>query len=262
MQSSIPSSSLLYWNDLAVAVETCVTGATLSSRVAGSSRDGDLRLVIDWLADFHDATAVERVPAGAWLTARLVNGLCRDFVATFGATDDERLLFARLARQLTTGSLGTMPVVWQHTDFGPWNVYRDGDRISVIDWEVARRGPGLADLLYFATHWSTAVASRTEADERFRHFESLFFDPNESALSAAIHQGLREYMQRAGITAPLLPHLLVYMVLEQALDRAGRFVTMEDAAASSREGNRYIGYLGVLARRAEQLFPAEVPCAA
>jgi hypothetical protein len=264
LRASIPASSLFYWDDLAVAIETCVPGASLSSRATnGAGAVEDLCLVVDWLSSFHDATILETAPAAPWLREHLINGVCRDFVATFDATSTERDLFARLARHLETANLGTLPIVWQHTDLGPWNVYRDSNRISVIDWEIARRGPGLADLLYFVTHWSTAVTGHLEGGARVRHFESLFFSSNDSTLSAAIHQGLAEYMQHAGIAPSLLPYLLVYTILEQALDRKHRFELMDDVAtASSRDGNRYIDCLDVVARHLDQLLPAEVQRAA
>jgi hypothetical protein len=52
-------------------------------------------------------------------------------------------------RALVRG-LAPLPVVWEHRDFGPWNVHADGGEIAVIDWEDAdRRGLAGLDLHYF-----------------------------------------------------------------------------------------------------------------
>jgi hypothetical protein len=259
LRRSVPSSSLLHWNELAVSIETCVGGAALSSRITGEPARAvdDLRLLVDWLAAFHRETTTSVVPAASWVTDHLVNGLRRDYEATFGVTAAEGHLFAALAQSIGTTELGTLPIVRQHTDLGPWNVYRDGGEISVIDWEVARRGPALADLLYFATHWSSAVDGHTSAEGRLAHFESLFCTGGDDTSGHCVGRAVRTYMQRLGMDTALLPYLLVYTILEQALDRANRFAELR-AVQPGRDGNRYVQYLSVLARHAGMLFPAEV----
>lgn len=260
MRESLPVSALFRWNDLAVSVETCVTGATLSSRTGAADNDAleDLHLTASWLASFHRQTTIETVPARAWLNRHLINGICADYAATFGLTGAERQLFATLSSCLERADLGMMPIVWQHMDFGPWNVYRDSNRLSVIDWEMARRGPALADLLYFATHWGSAVAKSAGDADGLDHFASLFCAPSSpNAFVRAIRREIAEYMRGLDVGTSLFAFLLFYTFLEQALDRAGRFKTLECANGASRAGNRYVGYLGVLAQHANALFTEE-----
>jgi aminoglycoside phosphotransferase (APT) family kinase protein len=264
LRRSLPWSSLFHWNDLSVCLQSCVAGATLSSRAgadAGQLID-DLHAVARWLAEFHRATRLETAPAHQWLAQRLVAELCTEYEATFGLTSAERHLFATLTRRLDATDAGLLPVVWQHTDFGPWNVYRDGNHLSVIDWEAARRGPPLVDLLYFAAHWSTTVAAPA-TEEWDAHFASLFCDPRANGmLVGAIHREIAEYMRRLHIPSSLFGFLLVYTVLEQALDRARRFAAFECADATEHADNRYVRYLRVLAQHAGTLFPEELPHAA
>jgi hypothetical protein len=259
LRSSLPSSKLCRWNELAVAVETCVPGANLSSRTGATEAQllDDLRLAVRWLEDFDCATTIEHVPAGDWLRRHLLDGLCQEYESTFGLTAAERHLFETVNTHLAGLEHARLPIVWQHGDFGPWNVYRDRGRLSVIDWERARRGPALADALYFATHWSAAVAGRTTADERQQHFESMFCGGAHGPVASALRAALAAYMQRMEMAPALLPFLLVYIVLEQALDRVRRWGMLGAAESGDRHRNPDVGCLSVLGHHADRLFGAE-----
>jgi hypothetical protein len=259
LRSSLPSSSLSHLNDLALSVETCVRGAALSSRTGGNDRrmHDDLQLAAEWLGDFHRATTIERVPARAWLAEHLVARFGAEYASAFGLTDSERALFATIARRLEASDAVALPIVWQHTDFGPWNVYRDGRHASVIDWEVARRGPALVDLLYFITHWRTGAAGEAVPADALACGITPPRDSGNDAVRKAIQRQMTEYMRRVQMSSSLFPFLLVYMAVEQALDRARRFTVLDRPEAAGREGNRYVAYVGVLARQTERLFNEE-----
>lgn len=252
---SVPRSTLFHWSGLAVCAETCVTGSSLNSRV-GSSAAGaleDLEMTSAWLQAFH-SQAKETVPARKWMQARLVDGLCLRYSETFGLSDQERQLFDALKSALGSIDGTLLPLVWQHTDFGPWNVYRDGQTISVIDWEVGRRGPALIDLLYFATHWSRALAGRKTVAQRVRHFEELFLaSVPKGSTGYAIHRRVGEYMQALGIAPCLFPFILVYMLIEQAIERAERLGRL-GSDAGARADNMYCDYLAAVARHTGRLF--------
>jgi hypothetical protein len=259
IRRSVPTSALFRWNGLAVSAETCVTGSSLSSR-AGPAASGalkDLRLAVAWLASFHRETTIDSVPARPWLTERLVNGMCADYAATFGLTADESRLFATLSRRLEMARPGLLPIVWQHADFGPPNVYLDRSHVSVIDWETARRGPALADLLYFVMEWSAAAAGRATDAERLAHFESLFCASPADLLTRAVHGEIAEYMRRVDLASSLFAFLLVYTFLEKALERTRRLAKLERADAAGRAGNRFVAYVGVLAQHAQRVFREE-----
>jgi Ser/Thr protein kinase RdoA (MazF antagonist) len=168
-------------------------------------------------------------------------------------TAESRLFDAAL--QSVDAATGDLPIVWQHADFGPWNIYRDGDDVSVIDWEIARRGPALADLLYFVSHWSAAVRGCQSAHERVRHFESLFCGTMPAdPMGRAVYGELLDYMRALGVPARIFPHILLYMVAEQAVDRARRLEQMGRPASRDVAANEYVGEMDVLARHARRLF--------
>jgi aminoglycoside phosphotransferase (APT) family kinase protein len=118
----------------------------------------------------------------------------------------------------------------------------------VIDWEIARRGPALVDLLYLATH---AVTSRVREDARRQEFARLFCDRSPSGpLARACRTAIEGYMRRLGLAASLLPVMLAYTLVEQALERARRLRDVESANPADRDANCYVDYLDVLARSA------------
>jgi Ser/Thr protein kinase RdoA (MazF antagonist) len=264
LQQSLPSSVLFHWKDLAVAIESCVPGATLNSRTGAPAREllQDLQLATAWLARFHHATS-EMVPARAWMTRRLVGELCPEYAATFGLTDAERHLFRLAAARLEALGPLQLPIVWQHADFGPWNVYRHQTQVSVIDWEGARRGPALSDLLYFTLHWSMQVTGTATSNARLKQFEALFCGglPSEP-FHRAILTEVAAYTRQTHLRDALIPLLLLYTVLEQAVDLARRHASFGPPAAGSRADNPYVGYVRVLARHAHRLLGSEARYAA
>lgn len=257
LRSSVPQSRLFRWDNLVVSAETCVSGSALSTRSGPAARNAleDVRLVAEWLAAFHCQTTIDRVPAREWITRRLLDGICSEYATLFGLTADEKYLFAALSRTPGTADSDTLPIVWQHGDLRPWNVYLDGKDVSVIDWEIARNGPALADLLYFVTHWTADVAGRVTDPERLKHFESLFFGAKPlDAVGRAAYAAILEYMRRVGVPSCLFTHLLVYTVLEQAVDRARRLDAVDREHTTTRGNNTYVRYLSVLANHADTLF--------
>ncbi|HEV8316845.1 MAG TPA: phosphotransferase [Vicinamibacterales bacterium] len=255
LRSSIPASTLFWWNDLAVSAQTCVTGSSLDSRAGAGRAFEDLRLTAEWLAAFHQETTVGRMPARAWLRERLVNHLCTEYAATYGLTSAEATLFDTLSRCVDAVGTDTVPIVWQHGDLWPPNVYRDRSRVGVIDWETARRGPALVDLLSFVTHWAAAVDAKHTHASRLAHFQMLFCTGSAaSSFVRAVHAEVAEYMTRVEILPSLLPFLLVYTFLEKALEDPRRRARLTGVHAGNRRENLEAGYVGVLASHAEALF--------
>ncbi|HEX7119999.1 MAG TPA: aminoglycoside phosphotransferase family protein [Longimicrobiales bacterium] len=249
------------WRGLSVAAERCVAGRSVYAACAsGGEREAgvSLRLAASWLAAFHVRTVVARPPLDALRIERLLARPVARYTAALGCEGAERALFdeARARAERVAGT--TLPIVWQHRDFGPWNVHRDGRRIAVIDWEVARPGPALCDLLYFTLHWSWLVRGHRAGSDRRRDFEALFLDPGRGgAPAAACRRAIARYMERLEIAPALAPLLLLHLLLEQALDRVRRLRAV--GARAARDDNPYVGYLGVLAGRPDRLFEREWP---
>ena len=253
---AVPRSSLFRWNGLSISTETCVRGSSLNSRAGSSTRSAlvDLRIAAGWLSEFHERTAA-RTPARDWLQAHLIDGLCARYAELFGLNAAESHLFDAMSRALHSVANNGLPIAWQHADFGPWNVYRDHASTSVIDWEVARKGPALVDLLYFVVHWSRAIAARDTPAARLRDFEQMFLRSVPSGRAAcAAQREVAEYMRRLEMPRSLYVFLLAYMLIEQAIDRAERLTSL-GRTDSFRRDNMYCGYVAAVAQNADRLFP-------
>lgn len=256
LHSTIPSSMLVRIGDVSVTAETCVRGTALAATSAAGARGAcdDLHAAADWLTTFHRETTGGHVPADEWVEQELIGRVCQDYRAAFGVTAAEQRLFDA-ALESVGRDTRDLPIVWQHADFGPWNIYRDGRHVSVIDWERARRGPALADLLYFVLHWSAALHRCATREQRVGHFESLFCaSMSRHATGPAIDAQLRAYMHAVGVAPALLPHVLVYTVLESAVRRARLLAGTARALLRDSAVNEYIGYVDILARHHDRLF--------
>lgn len=246
------------WRGLRVSMESYLCGDSLARNVRG--RAARMRAADDfthaarWLADFHAETVSAR-PLLADEHETLVDQPLADYRAAFGADGPEAALLDAYVAHAERSARHPVPIAMQHRDFGPWNIRRAGHRLSVIDWEVARPGPALCDLLYLAMHWSWWARGSTDEAARRRDLCALFLpaDPADE-LAATVRRAIAEYMARLDVHASLLPLLLVHTLVEQALDRTGRLRAGGDPRAGSRADNRYVGYLEALAA-GTPLFP-------
>jgi hypothetical protein len=245
--------------DLAVGIESVAPGpsmAVTSGRLGGKLDRGieDLRAATDWLARFHQQAGCDATWSPA-VALRVEEQL--DRYRSLGSDPGTTRLIdlaRRRSRELTGASL---PIVRVHNDFGPWNVHRAGDLVSVIDWELGesaapdRSGPALCDLIYFITQWNLRVRHlRGEAGE-LRGFRELWVEPAQGGRAAeAAWASLREYIRRLAIDPRFLPLLLVHTWSERALERLARRETSGPGAPSGR----YDGYLLALAGAADRLF--------
>jgi hypothetical protein len=253
---------------LTVSTESCASGQTLvvtSGRWPASFQQqvDDLGLAANWLSQFHRQASAG---GGRWdeaAHARWVETPLAAYAQAFGLTPDEAALFANV-RKVARALCGVpLVLVWMHYDFGPWNLFRDQDELMVIDWEFGRNwerdrfGPALHDLLYFVTYWYHVVKRlNTEAAE-LDGLRRLFIAPDcADRRTAAAHKVIAEYMAALDIDARFLPIMLVTMWIEQALYRFSRRQALGEVQPDARAGNRYVRYIEVLAKHADQFFAA------
>jgi hypothetical protein len=247
-----------------VALESYAPGASM---VRSIGRRGEplarsieeLGAAADWLIRFHRQTT----SAGTWTTESAERAVERlqAFRGRFAdSTEEHRLLdrSADLARHLAGARL---PTVLVHNDYGPWNVHRAGQRITVIDWELgpndmARRGPALVDLIYFATEWHLRACRLRGRRAELRSFRELFLVRRGAAACAAA-QAFADYIRELDVDPRFFPLLVVVAWSDRALDRAGRQLTAAGAADASE--NRYADYVRLLAIEARDDFWRGVP---
>jgi aminoglycoside/choline kinase family phosphotransferase len=159
--------------------------ATPGDHVAGASLD-QARRAIDVLARHH----------GAWFEHPLIStldwmpGLDDPSILSLGATFEigwpiflerygssvpQRVL--RWCEQFVTGIPEWIaghfddPVTITHGDFRLDNLFfHDDGSVSVIDWQMAMRGPGQADLVYFCANNLTIEMRRAHEDELIERY--------------------------------------------------------------------------------------------
>jgi Ser/Thr protein kinase RdoA (MazF antagonist) len=263
MKQSIPKPiAMLSRGKLVVGVESYNPGRSLSStsgRWQGSTKrkTSDLLLASRWLGDFHSQAQVSREPWGPDHIASFVEMPLATYTQTFGPTPNEQRLF-KAVRHRASAMLGKpFPIVWQHHDFGEWNIYRVRDQIRVIDWERAKTGPALCDLLWFVAHWHI-IAQNIRGDQgQLNAFRELFLDPTPLKLSVkAVRQAISEYLSRLEIDSRFFPTFLVVTWAEHALDHFERQQATGAGKENLRGANRYISYVTTLAQHRERLFDA------
>ena len=199
MRCSIPEPlGRFSYGNLTVGIESYAPGSSLlvsSSRwrVGYSEKVHELRLATDWLAAFHRQVQLGSPEQGTADFAFRIEHILACYADAFGIDPSEERLFAMVRSRVQSRKGVPLPIVWQHGDFGPWNVYRSGDDVTVIDWEVRQgpildpEGPPLCDLLYFVTYWSFAVRRLYGEAAEERGLRELFLEPDrKDAIISAI----------------------------------------------------------------------------
>lgn len=267
LHQTIPTPhGLLDFGSLTVSLENYVAGRSLWTSIGRYTTNpdqkiADLQLAAGWLADYHRQTQVERL---CWQPAAIEQWLEQPFAAyeaAFGLTPTEHQLFTA-ARRYAHTLIGTeLPLVWRHLDFAPWNLYRQGKTITVIDWEPytnwqrGRTGPALCDLLYFVTYWTFIAHRLHDEPAEIAGFRALYLRPAAGdRLSQAVETTITTYLDQLQLDPRFRPLLALYLWLDRALDRLDR-QRLLGIAHPPRLSNRYIQYLALLAEAPHHLFP-------
>src|SRR5439155_9154952 len=75
----------------------------------------------------------------------------------------------------------------------------------------------------------------------------------------AARDAIARYMQQLGIDQRFLPQLLTYAWIEKAITYAEAQQEYRPADLDSRDGNRSVAYIGILAEQLDQLFAETSP---
>lgn len=243
-----------------VAVQSYIRGQSLwvsSGRwhLTSGRAEQDLEMAANWLLRFHRELQVETIrwddeAIAGWLEPRL-----QEYAQLWTLSPGEKELWARTrtrARALLSKSL---PGVWQHNDFGLWNLYRNGNDLSVIDWESSRPGLPLCDLIYLVTHWTFIVRRYHSPAAERRGIAELFVTRAPTPRHSRVAQRVIDaYLKELNIDPGFLPVLLVYTWVDRAIDRVHRQRRLGNSESANRADNRFVSYIGVLAAGADQVF--------
>ena len=247
------------WRGLAVAVESFAVGPSMAASIGyrgatAAQQIDDLRVATEWLARVHSQWQLSEA---VWTDAeidRWIERPCDDYTRTFGSDirTDRLLATARGHARRLHGQ--RCPIVLQHEDFGPWNVHRSDQGLTVIDWEAEDEashcgGPALQDLIYFVTHWFFA-ARRAHSDwSRRDAYERLVASNSTSDVAiTAARDAVASYMRALRIAQAFLPVLTVITWVRHAVGRHLR------DQCSPVEHNEYVDYVRILAANVRDLF--------
>lgn len=248
-----------------VAVEDVATGYSLARSCCRWGRPlqtkvDDLFLATSWLIRLHRDN---RIGDGLWddkRHAEAVDAPLAAFGSRFVVSDEEAELFdaTRTASMELAGA--PLPIVWEHGDFSIWNVFRDGDRVRVLDWEYCRPGAPLNDMIRLVTHWHEAARGMSTPTMRHRGFVELFcdVDTRHSATTEA-RASIERYESALGIDPRFRCVFLVMSRVELAVRRHQQQRDDGAVAADGIAGNPALGYLSSLVPLRTSLFGQATP---
>ena len=223
-------------------------------------RLADLRLAAEWLASFHVATTRERRLWGARETEEWVSSWFARYADAYGESPAERALRSRAIAEAERLAGLPVPVVWQHRDFAVWNLARSGDSLAVLDWEGARPGPPLCDLLHLVASWDIAIRRPAAQKEELENLDALLLrDPGDDPYRRAARGEIEHYLSRLDIDARLFPILLLHHRLELAVRRGDQIVDQGLAPVEPRADNVWVAGVERLAAAPDLLFGPRAP---
>jgi hypothetical protein len=251
LQQSLPEPlNQDWWRDLLVTHQTFIRGSAL--RCFGRNRKeedrrrslGEINIIQNWLQKFHTATLEDRTTSIDELLRPAAEHAIERYQQARRATLKEERLFRFYRQRLTELNYLQIPKVWIHGDFGPANVYRsEASELAVVDWESAREGPALYDLLVVVIEMM--VSRRTFSPSYLSDFRSLILtsEPSDPIITAIRHEIL-SYMATFEIDRRILPLMAVYVLIRLGRRGVGRvrdpFITCLSDVAECPED-----YLGV-----------------
>jgi aminoglycoside phosphotransferase (APT) family kinase protein len=206
------------WAGLCVGSESFVAGRPVASAPRRTAETSTLDAAVAWLIRLDLATARALAPPDRPGARRVLDESFRQTVGTLRLPFDADAVCGRFGAERAGDT--PIPVVWQHCDLTPFNLRWDGSRHALVDWESARPGPALCDLLYLLLHWQwTGLPSFGAAPAEV--FDAVFLSGHGVPASKASAQ-VRRYCAALGVDGALVGPLLLRMLSQQALDRAER----------------------------------------
>ncbi|MEO8380448.1 MAG: aminoglycoside phosphotransferase family protein [Acidobacteriota bacterium] len=209
-------------------LQTDGSGATIvMERAPGISLDrmfaaGDLptltaalRSAGNWLARMQAHT---RSPAdGATLLTSVVATAIRD-ANVFGRRKRRRIV-SRLRELEQVVALSPLVVTGHHGDYWPGNLFIDGERVTVIDFEGFREGLPLEDVAYFLLRLELlALRFRVDMRDLPAAFLAGYGPVDRNALQLfTMTKGLRTLANRTGANLPLPQRLWTRHIVRRAV---------------------------------------------
>lgn len=257
------------YRGVSVSVEECAPGHSLwvsSGELSAShaAKIQDMQLGAKWLIQFHLQTEAQRIRWDEQAITRWIEQPLAEYARLRSISASEAQLFD-LMRFHANALIGAqIPLVWQHHDFAPWNLFRQGSSLSVIDWEFnrdwdeTRAGPPLSDLLYFLTYWNNIVHRHHSDEAEMEGLRQLYLqDEAGDRYIQAARRAITEYLAALHLDGRFVPLFLAYTWIERVLYSEARTQKLEGQTGSSRAGGKFAAYVATIARHADHLFSGE-----
>jgi len=260
MRHTVPQAlGIRRLGNLAASAESYAPGRSIfvSSgdwRASTRKKLDDLHLAVRWLSHFNRQVQLVPAESGAAQFALMVDRLFKRYLQSFDPPPNVRRLLAMTSSREQALANAPLPIVWTHNDFGPWNMYRHGHELLVIDRELGwgpgfdHAGPALSDLIFFVTHWSyPARGLHSEAGWTIG-FRQLFVERDvDDEIIAAIHRTIDTYVADLEIDPRFVPLVLVYTWVERALNHRDREWRLGSADGANRSFDQFDTYVHLLA---------------
>lgn len=212
--------------ELAVATQSSAPGVVME-RVAGRLFTSERRRIealqtpAHWVTEFHHATRSGTIEWDDDLGRRIMlEPLAEILEPRSHLVDVDRVI--AVVRQRSERLRGTrLPLVGQHFDLAPCNVFLDGRDLTVLDWELSYSrlheevGLPLRDLLFLTTYWYFLVRRARSVDHEVRLVPELI-GAGPGRLLEAAHDVIARYCDRLAIDPAAVPLLYTSLWIERA----------------------------------------------
>lgn len=198
-----------YVDDLSLLLQTEAPGRCLYEWLAGpASGVATARAAGKWLSRLHAL----RIDGGARLPADYEPRKLGTYHAGLAEALPDR---AARVGELTSRALDALRpfehemAVPTHGDYQPKNIYLDGSRVTVIDWDRGALGHPARDLGHFLGQSLTMSFARSGTFERVRPWNDSFLDgygagnPSDGALRAYVARTLLEVLYYKLVVKPV-----------------------------------------------------------
>jgi hypothetical protein len=243
---------------LALTVQSGARGQLMersSGRLLASPRARleDLRTAARWISAFHASTLRDRVEWTTELATEAVLEPLDRLLTDRGHLVDADLVRAVVAQRCERAYGSTIPLVSQHFDFAPCNVFIDQPALTVLDWELSasrlRDDPGLPlrDLLFMVSYWYFLVHRVSGVNEELTALRRLVsLDGPFDRYRLAAHDAIRRYCVDLDLVPAFVPVAFAALWVERATYHIERGRAVDPDRGPGTPVNTCVRYLGAI----------------
>ena len=201
-EETVPRVVALANGDRPMLVETALPGPLFTPAMVRDSPSRCIDAVVGWLI----ALPTTRRNDGEGSYQRLLDEPLALLADSFPPRAPERELVARTLELVEPLRGGDVPRVFEHGDLSHPNlIWLEGDRVGVVDWELAEEdGFPLHDLAFFLAFATFALRRPRTPEEHVAAFHDAFF-----ASGGWSRARVTAYAEKFELARPLLPPLFV-----------------------------------------------------